>query len=71
MFRVYVKLPDGTMRDRLVTGALAEAERHFARLCEQRTDGPAVAILQSPSPEAIPTRRYRIDRGYPDAARAS
>jgi hypothetical protein len=70
VFRVYIKHPDGTMSERISTGDLAEAERHFAMLCSKRTDGPAAAVFQSPT-AAIPTRHYRLDKGFPDEARST
>ena len=69
MFLSYIKLPDGSMYDRFWTADLMAAEAHFAHLCEQRWDGSAVAILQSPAPHAIPDRRYRLDRDLRDDLR--
>ena len=69
-FRVYVKLPDGRMEDRLVTENMDEAEAHFSRLCAKRTPGPAVAVFHPPVPE-LGKRRFRLDVDYPDTARGN
>lgn len=39
MFRVYIKLPDGSMQDRLVTASMRDAEAHYSELCKRRTPG--------------------------------
>ena len=67
-FRVFVKHPDGSMTDRLVTPNMAEAESHYARLCARRTPGPATAVFDPPVPE-LGGRRYRLDADYPDDCR--
>ena len=69
-FRVFVKHPDGSMTDRLVTPHMAAAEAHYARLCQTRTPGPAAAVLDPPVPE-LGTRRCRLDADYPDDCRHS
>lgn len=68
MFRVYIKLPDGSMQDRLVTASMRDAEAHYSELCKRRTPGPAVAVYHPPVPE-LGERRFRLDLDYPDGQR--
>jgi hypothetical protein len=65
MIRVFRTEGDESLLDVLRTYDPIEAEAHYLRLIQTRTDGPGVVIVNAPRrPDVLPAR-YRTDRDWP------
>lgn len=67
MIRIHVRHADGSLHEEERTTDPVEAEAHYLRLVQTRTDHPASVILHVPRGQdlIVEPAQYRIDRGWP------
>lgn len=65
MIRVHIRSASGSLSERLVTADPVEAEAHYLRLVQRRTEAPVAVILHAQEPGIILPARYRLDTSWP------